>query len=196
MRVYGVILLSTAIGGLIFQAATFALPKIFDERLAGFAGTASQVGWYAFLVLAIASIAQLLVGSLIDRHSARTIFAAVTAAQLVLFWAMRDLTGSPALIVAAGFMFAVFGQIPITDVLVGRMAQGPWRSRIFALKYVVSFLVSATAIPLIAWVHGSWGFARLFTILALCAAAIFALALVLPGKAGIVLGRVATEPAE
>ncbi len=196
LRVYAVILLSTAIGGLIFQAATFALPKIFDERLDGLATTATQVGWYAFVVLAIASIAQLVVGTLIDRHSARTVFAIVALTQAILFWTMQQLTGSLALIVAGGFMFAVFGQIPITDVLVGRMARGPWRSRIFAMKYVVSFMVSATAIPMIAWVYGTSGFDLLFAILAVCAAAVFVIALMLPSNASVVLGTRAPEPAE
>ncbi len=196
LRVYAVILLSTAIGGLIFQAATFALPKILDERLDGLATSATQVGWYAFVVLAIASIAQLVVGSLIDRRSARTVFAVVALAQAILFWAMQQLSGPMALIVAGGFMFAVFGQIPITDVLVGRMARGPWRSRIFAMKYVVSFLVSATAIPVIAWVYATSGFDLLFAILAVCAAAVFIIALMLPGKASVVLGTRAPEPAE
>jgi hypothetical protein len=44
IRVFGVIFFTTAIGGLIFQSTTFALPKIFAERLADFAGTATMIG--------------------------------------------------------------------------------------------------------------------------------------------------------
>lgn len=196
MRVYAVILLTTAIGGLIFQAVTFALPKILDERLDGLATTATQVGWYTFLVFALASMAQLLVGNLMDRKSARTIFIVIAVAQAVLFWVMQHLNGTLALIVAGAFMFAVFGQIPISDVLVGRMAKGPWRSRIYAMKYVVSFMVSATAVPLIAWIHRDGGFDVLFFVLAVCAAAVFAIALVLPSKGSVVLGAHAPSPAE
>ena len=77
-------------------------------------------------------------------------------------------------------MFAVFGQIPINDVLVGRMARSEWRSRAFALRYVVTFSVMASAVPLIGWGHGNWGFGRLFEILAFAATAIFAATLLLP----------------
>ena len=45
VRIFGVIIFTTAIGGLIFQSTTFSLPKIFNERLTDFAGTATLVGW-------------------------------------------------------------------------------------------------------------------------------------------------------
>jgi len=196
MRIFMIVLLATAIGGLIFQAVTFALPKILDERLDGLATTATEVGWYTFLVFAVASLAQLLTGNLIDRQSARTVFIVVAAVQVILFWVMQGLSGSLALAVAAGFTFAMFGQIPITDVLVGRLAQGPWRSRIFGMKYVVSFLVSATAVPLIALIHRDWGFDILFAVLAVCSAAILLFVLLLPSTGSIVLGNRAANPAE
>jgi MFS family permease len=195
-RIFLIVLATTAIGGLIFQAVTFALPKILDERLDGLASSATEVGWYTFLVFAVASLAQLLTGNLIDRQSARTVFIVVAAAQAILFWVMQSLTGPLALIVAASFTFVMFGQIPITDVLVGRLAQGPWRSRIFATKYVVSFLVSATAVPLIALIHRDWGFDILFATLAVCAAAVLAFVLLLPASSPVVLGGRAPEPAE
>jgi len=195
-RIFLIVLAATAVGGLIFQAVTFALPKILDERLDGLATSATQVGWYTFLVFAVASLAQLLTGNLIDRRSTRTVFVVIAAAQAILFWFMQTLSGPAALIVAAGFTFMMFGQIPITDVLVGRLAQGPWRSRIFATKYVVSFLVSATAVPLIAVIHRDWGFDTLFATLAVCAAAVLAFVLLLPGNSPIVLGsRAPAQPA-
>lgn len=183
LRVFAVIFFTTALGGLIFQSTTFALPKIFDERLGGFAASATQVGWYAFLVFALAACAQLLVGFLVDRHSLRAVFAAVALMQAVFLFVMTRLDGLAALLVAVAFMFAVFGQIPINDVLVGRVTRSEWRSRAYALRYVVTFSVMASAVPMIGWVHGTWGFERLFQILALAAAAIFAATLLLPRAA-------------
>jgi len=180
LRVFAIIFFTTAIGGLIFQSTTFALPKIFDERLGALAASATEVGWYAFLVFALAACAQLLIGYLVDRHSLRAVFAAVALSQAVFFFAMTRLDGIAALLVAIAFMFAVFGQIPINDVLVGRMARSEWRSRAYALRYVVTFSVMASAVPMIGWVHGSWGFDRLFQILAVAALAIFAATLLLP----------------
>ena len=97
-----------------------------------------------------------------------------------LFGAMIGITGLPALLVAIGFMFAVFGEIPISDVLIGRVARGPWRSRAFAMNYLVGFAVSASSLPLIAWIYGDWGFDALFGLLAVAALLIASVVLYLP----------------
>lgn len=179
-RVFTIIFFTTAVGGLIFQSTTFALPKIFAERLTEFAGTATMVGWYAFIVFSLAALAQLVIGYLVDHHSIRLVFAVVALLQAIFFYVMTHLNGIAALLVAIAFMFAVFGQIPINDVLVGRMARSEWRSRAYALRYVVTFSVMASAVPLIGWVHANWGFDRLFNILTVAALTIFIATLLLP----------------
>lgn len=181
LRIFGIIFFTTAIGGLVFQSTTFSLPKIFDERLTDLAGTATLVGWYAFVVFSVAALAQLVVGHLLDTHSLRTVFAVVAVLQASFFVIMTHLDGVASLLVAIGFMLAVFGQIPINDVLVGRIARSEWRSRAFALRYIVTFTVSASAVPLIAWIHTVWGFSVLFRLLAAAAVLIFLAVLLLPG---------------
>jgi len=182
IRVFAIIFFTTAIGGLIFQSTTFALPRIFAERLSDFAVNATQVGWYAFLVFSLAALAQLLIGYLVDHHSLRMVFATVALLQAVFFYLMTHLQGLAALLLSIAFMFVVFGQIPINDVLVGRMARSEWRSRAYALRYVVTFSVMASAVPLIGWLHANGGFARLFSVLAVAAALIFCATLLLPGS--------------
>lgn len=179
-RVFAIIFFSTALGGLIFQSTTFSLPKVFDERLAGLAGSATEIGWYAFLVFAVAAVGQLIVGLLVDRYSLRAVFLAVALTQAALFALMPGLADWPALIVSLVFMLAVFGQIPINDVLIGRITHSAWRSRVYALRYIVSFSVTALSVPLIAWIYGSWGFDRLFVLLAAAAALILLAVALLP----------------
>ena len=182
IRVFAIIFFTTAIGGLIFQSTTFALPRIFAERLTDFAVSATQVGWYAFLVFSLAALAQLLIGYLVDHHSLRLVFATVALLQAVFFYLMAHLQGLAALLLSIAFMFVVFGQIPINDVLVGRMARSEWRSRAYALRYVVTFSVMASAVPLIGWLHANGGFARLFNVLTVAAALIFCATLLLPAS--------------
>ena len=188
LRVLSVIVFTTAIGGLIFQSTTFALPKVFDERLAGLAGSATEIGGYAFLVFAVAALAQLAVGWLVDRHALRTVFAAVAGLQAVFFAVMYQLTGIAALVVSIAFMLAVFGQIPINDVLIGRIAKSEWRSRLYAIRYIVTFTVMASTLPVIAGIHASWGFSALFVGMAAAAGAILAAVLMLP-KGGVLAAR-------
>ena len=184
VRVLSVIVFTAALGGLIYQSTTFALPKIFDERLTELAGSATAIGGYAFGVFAIAALAQLVVGYLVDHHALRTVFAFVAGLQAVFFALMHELTGVAAVVVAAAFTFVVFGQIPINDVLVSRIARNEWRSRVYAVRYVVSFSVMASSLPVIAGIHAGWGFGALFVVMAVAAGGILAAVLMLPRSGG------------
>ena len=184
VRVLAVIVFTAAAGGLIYQSTTFALPKVFDERLTDLAGSASAIGGYAFGVFAIAALAQLVVGYLVDHYALRTVFAFVAGLQAVFFALMHELTGVAAVVVAAAFTFVVFGQIPINDVLVSRIARSEWRSRVYAVRYVVSFSVMASSLPVIAGIHAGWGFGALFVVMAVAALGILAAVLMLPRSGG------------
>jgi MFS family permease len=180
VRVFIIIFFSTAVGGLVFQSTTFALPKVFDERLAELAVSATLVGWYAFIVFAIGACGQLIVGYLVDHYSIKLVFGLVAALQGVLFASMPGLNGWAALGVAMAFMLVVFGQVPINDVLVGRITRSEWRSRVYGFRYIVGFSVMASSIPLIAWIHARWGFDSLFTLLSAAAVCILIAVLMLP----------------
>lgn len=180
VRILAIIMFTTALGGFAYQSTTFALPKVFDERLTGLALSATMVGWYAFLVFSAGAVAQIIVGYLLDRHPARYVFIGVAALQAIFFAIMPGLTDWAALIVAVIFMLAVFGQIPINDVLMGRITASEWRSRAFACRYVVTFSALAATIPLIAWIHASYGFDMMFMALTGGALAILAAVMMLP----------------
>ena len=78
-------------------------------------------------------------------------------------------------------MLMVFGQVPINDVLIGRISKSEWRSRAYAARYILSFAVMATTIPTIAFLHATWGFHALFLAMAVGASLIFLAVLRLPG---------------
>ncbi len=179
-RVFVIMFFSTAVGGLVFQSTTFALPKVFAERLSELAQSATGVGSYAFIVFAIAALGQLAVGYLLDHFSLRSVFTLVSGLQAIFFAVMSGLTGGKALVASVGFMLLVFGQVPINDVLIGRVTQSDWRSRVYAFRYIVSFSVMASSVPLIAWIHARWGFDGLFIVLSAAALCIFTSVLMLP----------------
>ena len=190
--------LTTSVSSIVFQSTTFALPKIFDERLQGTAqaladwlntngltaraDVATMVGAFAFTVFAVASMAQLAVGHLLDRYGPRAVFLGAAAMQLVFFALMPGLHDGLALAVALGFMLGAFGQIPINDYMVGKMASGEARARIYGVRYVVSFTALATALPLISIVYERWGFDTLFKILAGAALVILLAVSFLPAR--------------
>jgi len=79
-------------------------------------------------------------------------------------------------------MLGAFGQIPINDFMIGKMASGAARARVYGIRYVVSFTALAAALPLIAFVYERWGFDTLFYVLAAAATVILALVTCLPRK--------------
>jgi MFS family permease len=182
IRITAIIFFTTAVSSIIFQGTTFALPKVFEERLVGIGQSATLIGWLAFIVFAIASMAQLVVGNLLDRYGPRLVFSGVAVIQIVFFLMMPGLTDWPALIVALCFMLGAFGQIPINDYMIGRMAKSELRASIYGTRYIVSFAVLAAVLPLIAYVHANWGFDVLFRIRAVAAFAILLAVLLLPGR--------------
>ena len=182
VRISAIVFLTTAVSSIVFQSTTFALPKVFDERLGGIAVSATALGQLAFLVFALASIGQLIVGKLLDRVGPRTVFIGAAGLQMVFFAIMPGLADWAALACAMAFMLAAFGQIPINDYMIGRLADGEWRARIYGVRYVVSFTVLAATLPLIAFVYENWGFDALFRVLAVSAAVILAAVLMLPQR--------------
>jgi MFS family permease len=192
MRVSAIVFLTTAVSSIVFQSTTFALPKVFDERLSGLTVSATAVGGLAFLVFALGSMGQLVVGHYLDRLGPRTVFIVAAAMQVVFFAAMPGLSGWAALLCAMAFMLAAFGQIPINDYMIGRLADGQWRARIYGVRYVVSFTVLAAALPMIAFIYENWGFDALFRVLAVSAAIILGAVLMLPQR----LPRAQAVPAQ
>lgn len=180
IRVIVIVMATTALGGFVFQSTTFALPRILAERAGDLAGSATLIGWLAFLAFAIGAVGQLIVGYAVDRVSPRTVFMVVAAMQLVFFAMMPGLEGWAAVVVSAAFMFASFSQLPINDVLVGRVVKSAWRARVLAIRYTVTITVMASALPVIAWVYAGWGFDSLFVLLAVAGGLILSAVLLLP----------------
>ena len=196
IRVAIIVFVTAAVGSILFQSTTFALPKIFDERLQGLAvqlsglleslskgnedGVATVIGSLAFVVFAVASLAQVVVGSMLDKYGPRNVYMVVAAIQIVFFAMMPGLMDGYALAVAFGFMLGAFGQIPINDYMIGKTASGAYRARIYGVRYVVSFTVLAASLPMIAFVYDNWGFDTLFWILAAASIVIMCAVLSLP----------------
>jgi MFS family permease len=183
-RILAVLTVATMCSGVIYAAATNAMPKIFDERLSTLVHTTTGIGTLVAIVYVIAATAQLIVGQLIDRYSLRRVFLTLAALQVPLLLLAGALTDWAMLAVAVAMMFVIFGIIPINDAMVARYTEDAWRSRVYALRYVVSFGASLPAIPLVAYLQPqATGFSLLFAALAAIGLGTLAAALLFPAAA-------------
>jgi len=168
--------------GIVFQALTNALPKLFELRLLGLtAGTLLGTGGLVSVVFAASAGFQMLGGLLADRFPMKWIYLGCWAVQLpVLFAAMRlfDLPLFAATFVCFS-MIAV--ATPTENALLVHYTPARWRATAFGAKFLLSLGVSALGVPLVAEIYDRSGdFAWLFVILSAMAASIVMAALFLP----------------
>ena len=145
------IFFTTAVSSVIFQGTTFALPKIFEERLNGIATSASLIGSLALVVFAIASFAQIVVGKMLDKIGPKKVPDCVCNS-INLFSMFVGKYDWVAFIIALCFMLGAFGQIPINDYMIGKMAKSEFRASIYGVRYIISFGVWAVVVPLFSFI--------------------------------------------
>jgi len=180
-RVFAVLTVATACSGVIFNAATISMPKVFDERLSALTHSTFGIGMLVCGVYLIAAVAQLCVGWWLDRRPLKSVFVPVVALQVPLLALAGTTESYLMLATAVAMMFFVFGQIPINDAMIARYTAEEWRARAYAVRYVVSFGASALAVPLVAWVYKSSGdFKLLYYVLGTLAFITFTAALLFP----------------
>jgi len=181
-RVFAYLAASAVAGGIVFSVTTVVLPKLMEEKLADAAVGVVGAAGVATLIFAAAAFAQAFTGAAVDRVAPRRLVWRLSLAQIPFLLLLTMAAGWASVPLALALMLAVFGIIPIQDTLVARYTPQAWRARVYALKSFAGLGVSATAIPLIAWLHEpGGGFSMLLVALAVCAGAFAAAALILPG---------------
>lgn len=171
-KVFAVLLLATACGGVIFNTTTVSMPKLFDERLRELTQSNLGIGALVAFVYSMAAFAQVAMGWLIDRFELRRLMIGVALVQIPLLALAANLQGWAMLAAALAMMLAVFGQIPLNDVIVGKYVADEFRARVLSVRYVVSLGVASVAVPMIALLHDrQGGFRNVFLVLAALACA-------------------------
>jgi len=167
VRAFAVLLAVTMTGGIVFNAATIAVPKLLAERIGALENAPILIGMLAALVYSFGALSQLTIGRLLDRHSLKSVFLPLAAAQAPCLLLAAYAWNWALLPVAAAMIFSLFGQVTINDAMVARYSNEAWRARIYAVRYFVSFAGSALAIPLVQVLHARpEGFAAVLTALA------------------------------
>lgn len=195
-RIFTILLIATACGGIIFNSTTVSMPKVFDERLRALTQTNFGIGALVALVYTIAAFAQVLMGTLIDRTELKRLMIGIALVQIPLLFLAANLDGWPMLVAALLMMLAVFGQIPLNDAIVGRYIADEYRARVLAVRYVVSLGVAAVGVPLVAGLHATGGgFRYVFYVLAALAAGMLTTSLFFPSRGALDAQRALTGSA-
>jgi MFS family permease len=180
-RVFLVLLVVSIAGSLIFNGVNLALPKVVEDRVAALAQSPALIGVVVFAIYALGSLSQLIIGRLVDRHPLRAVFVPVAMLYIPTLFLAIHAQDMAILVLALGFVFAMFGQVTINDTMVARYTTDEWRGRVYALRYTVSFVGTAMAVPLVGRLRdGFGGFEWVFVVLGAIAVLICTAALAFP----------------
>ncbi len=157
MRVFTFLGIATLCVGIIYNASTIALPKLFAERLEGLADNPAEIGFWVTVIFGIAAIAQLWVGHLIDKHHLKPIYIAIFLLQAPLLYVVAIMQGNWLLLIAGLMAFCNIGGVPLGDALIARYSSEQWRSTIYGVKFVLALGVSAIGVPLVAIMYATTG---------------------------------------
>ena len=182
-RVFLVMTTASATGGLLFNFTTNGNPELLKDRLDGIVSDPAALGLLMAAVYAIASLAQIVVGWLLDRYPLKRIYIAILALQPPLFLLAAHAEGWYLYVLQLLFMIVVFGAIPFTDVLIARYVDDRMRSRVAGVRLAISLGVSSVAVALLGPVVKAAGFPVLLTALAVIAACTLVTVAFLPDDA-------------
>jgi len=181
-RVLAVMTLASASGGLIFNLTTNGNGQMLGERLAALAHEPSTLGLLLGAVYAVASVAQVVVGRLIDRFPLKPMWLAIVLAQAPMLALAAVAPGWWAWLALLGSMVFIFGAIPFTDATIVRFVDDRMRSRVAGVRLAVSLAISSSAVWALGPAVKAAGFATLFVVMAGVALGTAALLLWLPAE--------------
>lgn len=188
-RAFLVMTLTAVTGGLIFNFTTNGNGELLKSRLPLLLEQPALMGALLAGVYGVASLAQVVVGRLIDRVPMKTLMIAIMAMQPLLFGAASLAEGWAFYMLMIVFMIFVFGAIPFTDAMIVRYVDDRMRSRVTGMRLAVSFGVSSLAVWLLGPLVKASGFTTLLVLLAAISATATLFASMLPTQPAPVEGR-------
>ena len=173
----------TLSGGFIFGSMTFLIPRLFELNLTDISTDIAITGVLAGLVYAFASFAQIGTGWLADKIPPKYVLSAMGLGQLIFIY-IASLTFDYSLlfIMLMGMLF-VFGQVPITDIILVKYVPDSWRARVLSIKFMVNLCAGAAVLPTISiLLKNGFDFSHILKSLAFISIAVIISGAFLPNK--------------
>jgi predicted MFS family arabinose efflux permease len=114
----------------------------------------------------VASVAQVVVGRLIDRFALKPLQMGVVLAQVPLLLLAAHAQGWALYAALLGSMILIFGGIPFTDATIVRYVDDRMRSRVAGMRLALSAGISSSAVWALGPVVKTTGFDTLFMVMA------------------------------
>ena len=185
LRTFLVMVITATTTSLLFNFTTNGNAQLLADRLQGLVSDPSTLGLLLAAVYATGSVAQLVIGRLLDRVAVKPLFVGVLIVQCLAFTVAAQTTGWHWYFAAIGYMVMVFAAIPFSDAMVVRYIDDSMRSRVSGTRIAISFGISSMAVYLLGPLVKAAGFETLMALMACIAATGVVAVLWLPGQESI-----------
>jgi MFS family permease len=184
-RAFTVMTVAATANSLAFNMTTNGNAQLLAERMRHIVEDPATLGVLLAAVYALASLAQVVVGRLIDRISLKRLYLSIMLAQVPLFVLAAQAQGWWLYVALTGVMLLIFGAIPFTDAMVVRYVDDRMRSRVAGMRLTVSIGLSSLAVWLLGPIVKAAGFGALMVAMAVVALATAALVNWLPSETAL-----------
>jgi MFS family permease len=150
----------------LFNFTTNGNGPLITERFKGVMEDPASLGLLLALVYAVASVAQVVVGHLINRFPLKRFFMFMVMAQIPMLVLASQAQGWWLFAALIGVMVFIFGAIPFTDFMIARYVDDRLRSRVSGMRLGVSFAVSSLSVWALGPVVKAMGFGSSLLLLA------------------------------
>ena len=165
----------------LFNFTTNGNGPLITERFKGVMEDPASLGLLLALVYAVASVAQVVVGYLINRFPLKGFFMFMVMAQIPMLVLASQAQGWWLFAALIGVMVFIFGAIPFTDFMIARYVDDHLRSRVSGMRLGVSFAVSSLSVWALGPVVKAMGFGSSLLLLAGFSVATTLILTLLPG---------------
>ena len=163
-RVLMVMTVASASASLLFNLSTNGNGQLLAERLHGVVNDPAKLGMLLAGVYALASLAQVVVGRLLDRFPLKQVQLTIVLAQAPLLALASQAQGW--WLYAALLGVLIFGSIPFTDAVIVRYVDDRMRSRVAGLRLTLSLGFSSLAVWALGPAVKASGFGTLLLVMA------------------------------
>ncbi|MBL8320420.1 MAG: MFS transporter [Burkholderiaceae bacterium] len=182
-RVFAVMTAASATASLLFNLTTNGNGQLLAERMRGVVEDPSTLGTLLACVYAVSSLAQIVVGRLLDRVPLKRLYLGIAMSQVPLLALAAYAQGWWLYAALIGVMVLIFGSIPFTDAMIVRYVDDRMRSRVAGMRLTISIGISSLAVWLLGPAVKAGGFDMLMLAMACIALATTAIVAWLPGEA-------------
>jgi MFS family permease len=182
VRAFTVMTAAAATSSLLFNFTTNGNSQLLSVAFRGVIEDPAVLGALLALIYAIASLAQIVVGNLIDRMPFKPLQLWISIIQVPLLIFAAHTQAWWLFIALLAVMVFVFGSIPFTDAMIVRYVDDRLRSRIAGMRLTVAFGISSLAVWLLGPLVKGMGFTALLWIMAGIAAVKAVIVLWLPDE--------------